>query len=117
MRVEAVTPDLITDDPRREVEDSPLAEAKRFMAFIKRGGGLTVGQLAACVDANPGTVSKMCVRGRLKSEFYFKQRWIPKEECASYIAMHHAEERVKNAGPFKAPPISEMWKATLKDVL
>lgn len=116
MRVEAATPELISDDPRREVEDGPIAEAKRFVAFIKRGGGLTVGQLAQCAEVNPGTVSTACARGRLKSEHYFGTRWIPLGECRSYLAMHMSGERMAGGRGIKAPSISEMWKATVKDV-
>lgn len=114
MTVDAVTPELISDDPRREVDASPLAEAKRFMAFIKRGGGLTCGQLAKVAEVHPSTVSTMLARGRLKFETYFDTRWIPRAECRAYLAMHLSGERM--AGGLKAPPISEMWKATVKDV-
>ena len=116
MTVEAVTPELISDDPRKAVEDGPMAEAKRFVAFIKRGGGLTVGQLAKCAEVDPGTVSSMCRRGRPKSEHYFDTRWIPLDECRSYIAMHMSGERMAGGRGMKAPSIKEMWKATVKDV-
>ena len=116
MTVEAVTPELISDDPRIELEEGPMAEAKRFVAFIKRGGGLTVGQLAKCADINPGTVSSACTRGRLKSEFYFDTRWIPLDECRAYLAMHMSGERMAGGRGIKAPSIKEMWKATVKDV-
>lgn len=116
MIVEAVTADLITDDPRREVEDSPFQEAKRFMAFIKRGGGLTQSQLAKVCDVTPGTISSALSRGRLKFETYFDQKWIPREECASYIVMNGSGERMAGGRGWKAPSISEMWKATWDDL-
>ena len=58
----------------------------------------------------------MCIRDRLKSEHYFGTRWIPLEECRSYLAMHMSGERAHGGGGIKAPSIREMWKATKRDV-
>ena len=111
----ALSPELISDDPRREVEDSPIAEAKRFMAFVKRGGGLTIPQLAACAGVSSQAIRTLVKGGSLSSEKYFDSRWIPREDCAAYLAKRQMEPGVRGPG-VKNVTIKELWKATAKDM-
>jgi len=113
-----LAPELITDDPRREVEDSPISEARRFIAFMKQGGGLMASQLAKCADVKPQAIQTKLVRGRLKYETFFGVKWIPREECQAYLVSKiiRQEEAHTQGRGIKSPSIAEMFKATNEEI-
>ena len=112
------TADLISDDPRREVADSPLAEAREFIAFCKAGGGLTVSQLAVTAGVSTSSITGLLKRGKLSSVKYFNSAWIPREDCEAYLTkrakMGDAPTKMGGRGS-KTPSIRELFKATLAE--
>ena len=112
------TADLISDDPRREVADSPLAEAREFIAFCKAGGGLTVSQLAVVAGVKGPTIDQLVKRGKLSSVKYFNSKWIPRADCEAYLTkrakLGDAPSKMGGRG-MKTPSITEMFKATLEE--
>ena len=112
------TADLISDDPRREVADSPLAEAREFIAFCKAGGGLTVSQLALTAGVKPPTIDKLVQRGKLSSVRFFNSKWIPRADCEAYLtkrAVKGDSGSAEGGRGIKTPSITEMFKATLEE--
>ena len=110
--------ELISDDPRREVGDSPLSEAREFIAFCKAGGGLTVSQLAVTAGASTQAVHDLVKRGKLASVKHFKSTWIPRADCEAYLTKRAklGDDPSKMGGRgSKTPSIRELFKATLEE--
>ncbi len=112
------TAELISDDPRREATDSPLAEAREFIAFCKAGGGLTVSQLAVVAGVKAPTIDELVKRGKLSSVKYFNSKWIPRADCEAYLTKRAQKGNEGSTGGGrgkKSPSITELFKATLEE--
>ena len=112
------TAELISDDPRRDAGDSPLAEARDFIAFCKAGGGLTVSQLAVTAGATPQAVNDLVKRGKLASVKHFNSTWIPRADCEAYLTKRAEKGDAGSTGGGrggKTPSIRELFKATLEE--
>lgn len=108
--------DLITDDPRIEVQKGVLAELVSFVEASKEHRGLlTMSQAAKILGVPSGQVSTWTSRGRISSMEVLGVKMVSASEVLALYKERKAEVKSKGGAGLKAPSLAEIAGAAWDD--